>query len=165
MIRSANIQDATSIAQIHIDSWRAAYRGIVPDAFLDDLDIKQKTKKWSTILAESQSKTFVMESEGKITAWLSYGRCRDDGSEGFGEIWALYVSPEKWRFGHGSALMRFAEEMARKSRTSDLVLWVFDQNLLGKTFYEKVGFVPDGMRKKAEIGNVILEGIRYHKKI
>jgi len=38
-IRTARFQDARQIAEVHVDSWRAAYRGIVPDSLLEGLSV------------------------------------------------------------------------------------------------------------------------------
>lgn len=37
-IRRATAQDATRIAEVHVLSWKSAYRGMMPQAHLDDLD-------------------------------------------------------------------------------------------------------------------------------
>ena len=39
-IRPAILKDATRIASVHVDSERAAYRGILPDSVLDSLPIE-----------------------------------------------------------------------------------------------------------------------------
>ena len=163
MIRNATIQDARSIATIHIDAWKLAYRGIVSEAYLKKLDLGVKTQSWETILKEQKSQTFVMESVGEITSWISYGKSRDHNQDRIGEIWALYVCPKFWRHGHGAALIKHVEEIAKKDRKSSLVLWVLDQNKQGRSFYEKVGYIPDGAEKSIEIEQVKLEELRYEK--
>lgn len=40
MIRYAEASDAAGLADVHISSWRSAYRGIFPDSFLDGLDLR-----------------------------------------------------------------------------------------------------------------------------
>ena len=142
MIRPATIQDAESIAKIHIDAWKFAYSGIVPDAYLERLDLGVKTQRWEDILKESQSETFVMEYAGQVTSWISYGNSRDHDGEGLGEVWALYVSPELLRHGHGRSLMQYVEEIARGAKIPSLVLWVLEKNVRGRSFYEKVGYAP-----------------------
>ena len=96
---------------------------------------------------------------------ISYGESRDEDCDGFGEIWALYVSPKCWRNGYGQALIEYAEEMARDSQMPNLVLWVLEKNRRGRSFYERVGYVPDAATKKVEIGKVQLEEIRYIKTV
>jgi hypothetical protein len=41
-VRKANIADAKRIAQIHVETWRAAYRGQMPDAILNALDVNRR---------------------------------------------------------------------------------------------------------------------------
>jgi len=165
MIRLASVNDAFSIAQIHIDAWRHAYIEIVPKSYLDELNIEEKTKRWEKILIESKSTTFVKEVEGEIAGWLSYGLSRDDDSHGIGEIWALYVSPKFWRMGIGSKLMKHIEEVARDSQMSSLSLWVLEENTHGRSFYEKTGYVRDSFLKNVDIGGFQLEELRYIKSV
>ena len=47
-IRPAVLQDAPSIAHVHVASWRATYPGIVPQSFLDSLDELQFTERWQS---------------------------------------------------------------------------------------------------------------------
>ena len=163
MIRPAEIKDAASIAEIHIDAWRHAYEGIVPKEHLDGLGIDEKTLRWKTILEKSQADTFVMESQGEISGWISYGQSRGTDCDETGEIWGLYVSPRYWRKGVGGALMNHVEGRARGRRKSTLTLWVLERNQQGRRFYENAGYRPDRATKMVKIGKKDLEEIRYKK--
>lgn len=37
--RDAVVEDAPGIARVHVESWRAAYAGLMPQAVLDDLSV------------------------------------------------------------------------------------------------------------------------------
>ena len=39
-VRRATPEDARAISEVQIAGWRHAYRGIVPDAMLDELDVE-----------------------------------------------------------------------------------------------------------------------------
>jgi GNAT superfamily N-acetyltransferase len=138
---------------------------MVPDAALEQMDIGERAKRWEKILAGTESETFVLESEDKIKGWISYGPGRDGDCADLGEIWALYVSPEHWREGCGRRLMAFAEEIAKDAQTVCLVLWVLTENARGRSFYDSVGYSPDGAIKKVEIGGRRLEEMRFRKRI
>jgi GNAT superfamily N-acetyltransferase len=56
-------------------------------------------------------------------------------AEAPGWIEHLYVSPDCWRAGIGSRLLR--EAMDRQSR---LDLWTFQRNAMARAFYERHGF-------------------------
>jgi len=165
VIRPATFQDAGSIARVHVDAWKSAYHGIVPDSFLEEMNIEERTKRWTKNLTESRCETFVLESTGKVVGWISYGQSRDADCDGLKEIWALYVSPVTWRRGHGRALMNFAEQLARDSQTPGLLLWVLESNTQARSFYERIGYSPDGTTKSVEIGTALLKELRYRKKV
>ena len=40
-IRPAELDDAPAIAQVHVDTWRSNYAGMIPQAYLDSLKIKR----------------------------------------------------------------------------------------------------------------------------
>jgi len=50
MVRRATPADAAGIARVHVDAWRATYRGIVPDEHLDALSYEGRQGMWSRIL-------------------------------------------------------------------------------------------------------------------
>jgi GNAT superfamily N-acetyltransferase len=52
IIRSAHIDDAAQIAVVHVRSWQGAYRGLLPQAYLDGLDPAQRVGRWERSLAE-----------------------------------------------------------------------------------------------------------------
>ncbi|WP_330987113.1 hypothetical protein [Herbaspirillum lusitanum] len=55
-VRRATVDDAALIAQVRIDSWRAAYRGLIPDAYLDGMKVEDSTRMWTRVLAPSWRK-------------------------------------------------------------------------------------------------------------
>jgi len=78
-VRPAEKRDASGIAKVHIETWQHAYRGQMPDNFLDKLSIEKRTKRWEESLSKPQpeSQTFVAETDNKIIGFCSVGRCRD----------------------------------------------------------------------------------------
>lgn len=64
-IRNAQINDAYSIASVQILSWRETYSGIIPDSFLNNMDIKSKVLLWQDILSnENKEKyNYILETE------------------------------------------------------------------------------------------------------
>ena len=49
-IRAARMQDVPQIAVVHVRSWQAAYRGLLPQAYLDALDPAQRISRWERIV-------------------------------------------------------------------------------------------------------------------
>ena len=66
-VRHANESDASAIARVRAESWRAAYRGIVPDAFLDGMDVGGWAEVYRRLLGNPPGKmaSFVAEADAK----------------------------------------------------------------------------------------------------
>src|SRR5258708_35048119 len=52
-VRTARFEDARQIAEVHVSSWQAAYRGIVPDTLLDSLSVEAWTGLWQERLSQA----------------------------------------------------------------------------------------------------------------
>ena len=50
-IRKASVDDAAEIANVHINSWREAYKGLLPQEFLDErpLNFKNRYELWKKV--------------------------------------------------------------------------------------------------------------------
>jgi hypothetical protein len=77
IIRPACLADALRIATIHVEAWQVAYRGIVPDEFLDALSVEERRVGWQRILETGESLTWVAEDKNMALGWISMGRSRD----------------------------------------------------------------------------------------
>src|SRR5437879_5572083 len=72
-VRRATVADAAVIAAVRIDSWRATYRGIVPDAYLDSMKVEESTALWTRVLsaASDAACVFVAEIKGEIVGFAA----------------------------------------------------------------------------------------------
>ena len=50
-IRPARPEDSEAIGRVHIAAWQAAYRGLMPDEFLDGLDGTARGERWHSALS------------------------------------------------------------------------------------------------------------------
>jgi ribosomal protein S18 acetylase RimI-like enzyme len=166
IVRSARLEDALPIATIHVDAWRVAYRGIVPDEYLHALSIDQRHAGWRQILAGGES-VWVGEDGDKIVGWISAAQTRDvDASQWTGEIWAVYIAPDHWRQGAGRALCEAAEQELRRQGFTDVTLWVLKDNERALRFYESIGFVLDDCEDRIiERGGKALREVRMRKNL
>lgn len=158
-IRPAELEDAPAIARVHIDAWRTAYRGMVPDAHLDGLDIEQRTARWRENLGKPGF-TFVAEREGRgVFGFAGAGADRTPG-EGFdGELYALYLAPGQLRRGAGTALVRAVVARFVTQGVSTMRVWVLAENP-ARRFYQALGGV-ELATKKIEIGGALLDEVSY----
>jgi ribosomal protein S18 acetylase RimI-like enzyme len=151
VVRRAARSDADSLAQVRVSSWRGAYRHLLPDAVLDDMDLFGETERFRAWLEHPPiAGTFTwvaVESTGLVCGYLIGGPYRADQPSaipGTGEVYALYVDPSAWRSGVGSALLDAAQEYLAAAGFCSAALWVLETNLAARSFYEARGWTPDG---------------------
>ena len=130
-IRRAVATDIESIATVHIACWRATYRGILPDAHLDALNLDERIARWRAWI---EADVFVAIDDDCI---IGFSRVQD------GEISHVYVDPSHQRSGVGRLLLRAVVDAARGNAT----LWVLEENHRARAFYEANGFTFDGTHK------------------
>lgn len=165
-IRKAKVSDARGIAEVHIASWRGAYRGLLPDSLLDNLSVTRSQGMWQKSLAEGLEQALVFEQGGRIVGFASFGASRDEDAEGdwVGELYAIYLQPAVWRRGYGSALLDAAVAALEADGFTVVTLWVLRENARGRGFYEAAGFAADGGEKMETRGDgVELHEVRYRK--
>ena len=166
MIRLAVADDSHQIARVHVKSWQHIYRGLLPDDYLDSLDESERAELWSQNIARAIGTTGIYEKDGRIVGFIHLCPCRDVGSpSSTGEVAAIYVDPDSWRRGIGSALMHWAVERAKRYGWVNLVLYVLDSNQQARAFYESRGWHNDGAQKEDEIGGQKVAEIRYRKRL
>ena len=157
-IRNADIRDAALLAEIHAAAWHAAYRGIVPDEVLSEFTVEKRRATFEQQIGEGIA-TYTLVYDGDIaTGFMSLGKSWDaDADETCGEIWSIYLRPDCWGKGLGTRLMRWGLAGLKKRGYLEATLWVLEENLAARAFYEKLGFVHDGAVKELELGKTLRE--------
>ena len=149
-VRPAREDDAGAIAGVHVETWRAAYAGLLPQEVLDGLSRRRQTRRWRRAIRDPQAElgqVFVAE-DGGIAGFGS-------ASREAGEITTLYVRPDAQRRGIGRMLFsRMAEFLE-----APVSLWVLDGNPAAG-FYERLGGRP-GAHATVERWGLELGRTRY----
>jgi GNAT superfamily N-acetyltransferase len=163
VIREASPSDAADIARVHIEGWRWGYRGLLPDALLEDLSVERREARWHDILARpaGEETTFVAEMEGRVVGFAGCGPSQDeDGGPSTGELYNLYLEEGLVGRGVGRALMKRVMPWLTARGFDRATLWVLVTNERARRFYEAGGWRPDGAEKEESHG---LEGIALHE--
>jgi GNAT superfamily N-acetyltransferase len=162
-VRLATSADADAIAVVHVDSWRAAYRGIVPDSILDRLSVERRAAGWrETIDRAGDERVWVVERDGRLVGFAATSPARDDDvPAGTGELAAIYLDPGVWASGLGRQLFVAAVDDLRRRGFGPLVLWVLTANERARHFYEAAGWLPDGTSRMLDFDGTPIEEIRY----
>lgn len=166
-VRAAKEKDAPRIAEIHVETWQHAYRGQVPDAFLDNLPstLGDRTKKWQETLQKKQRgmRVFVAEMGKQIVGFCIVNPCRDEDMDNktVGELGAIYIDARYMNRGVGSALQKEGLSFLKTEGFEKATLWVLDTNEKARTWYESKDWKVEGKTKVDDRGDVQLHEIRY----
>ncbi len=145
MIRPARVEDAGTIARLHVDGWRETYAGMIPNDVLAGLDVTEKSKMWTKALASPDLDAFV--GGAGEDALIGFACCRErvHVPEAFeGEFQAIYVLKAGQGFGLGRALMAAMARALSKRGFRSAALRVARENVPARAFYAHLGGVEAG---------------------
>jgi GNAT superfamily N-acetyltransferase len=147
-LRPMRAGDADAVALLHATSWRSAYRGIVPDDFLDHEVFADRQAVWRERLQTSPATSafgIVAEDAAGPMAGFAYvlpGRDPVCGTL----VDNLHVRPDLKGGGIGRRLLQAVVRELGPAHTQPVHLWVLDQNEPAKRFYARMGaeFIDPG---------------------
>ena len=173
-MRDARLADAVRINAIRVRSWRATYRGHLPDALLDALDAKRRDRDLVRDLAEDNPRRAFVVAEGgrgpvkKVVGFAGLWEA-DDGSlggvDGSGDdvarLYMIYVDPDWLGHGYGRALHDEVVARAAALGYRRALLWVLPSNERARRFYEGRGWTCEGTERTEDFLGFAVPEIRY----
>lgn len=152
LIRHAVIDDAGALGGISARAFEATYRGIVPDAALDEW-IEGGAESWHAALEgrepDSPSRAWIAERDGTPIGYATTSPARANWlppPDGAAELTNLYLDPDVIGTGVGRLLYDHAVADLRERGFDPLVVWAFRDNTRARRFYVARGLsidVPD----------------------
>lgn len=144
VLRPALPGDAEAIAAISVRGWAHAYADFLDARVLAQRTVAGQAERWRGWLAGEETQTVVAALAGRIAGYATVGASRDaDATPVVGELAGLYVDPPAQGAGVGTVLLADAVVRLRAGGFTSATLWVFEENGLGRAFYERHGWVPD----------------------
>ena len=127
--RDATPADAHAIANVLVESWRAAYRGLLPDEALASLSISDREQFWSGALTARQPHTgaVVATLAGTIVGFAATGPPlvpADRADPALGDLYALYLDPDVCGFSTPTNAP-LASTFATAGPILDVPRWVY----------------------------------------
>ncbi len=161
-LRAAQPADAIAVAKVHVRSWQIAYRGLLPDEYLDGLRPEDRAQSYTFGDPDPLLPASLVAVEGRaICGFATTGPSRDEDRLGTGELLALYVDPDRWGVGIGRALIREARARLAQQGFDKASLWVLVGNERADRFYRLDGWLPDGSRREDAMWGVSVEDTRF----
>lgn len=141
LIREATALDAQALASVHVASWRAAYRGIIEDAYLDALSVDRRREANLAWFRDPSPSTFIrvaVDASAKVVGYAMGGPARTGAPTTLGEIYVLYLLPDAQRRGIGTQLMRSMARGLDLRGMETLEVWALEANP-SRAFYTRLG--------------------------
>lgn len=157
-IRAAGIEDAGTIAHVHVECWRTTYAGIVPEAYLAGLDVTLRARLWHEWLG-NQALVFVAEIDGCVVGFAHGGANREPLEACDAELYSIYLLRDAQKRGIGAGLLRAMANALLERNFKSMAVWVLEQNR-SRRFYEKTG-ARLVTSKVIEIGGAKLMEVAY----
>lgn len=167
VIRTAKPTDVFDLAELEVRSWRASYGSIFPASELQKMSVERRAISWARTLEQTayQSVALVAEADDGVVGFLQAGPARGSNTGRIGEIYSIYVDPERWGRGIGTALMDVTFDFMAP-RFEKAVLWVVRENEKARRFYEARGFHEDtGNLKTYTFFNYAVLCARYSRSL
>jgi GNAT superfamily N-acetyltransferase len=161
-ITAADASDADAIAALHAASWRAAYRGILPDAFLEKHAPEDRRQVWRQRMDDAPGTQVVLKAvrDGRLCGFActfldadaTWGALLDN----------LHVAPDITGLGIGGLLLSATIARVREARSSaSLHLWVFEANTRARRFYERHGGLAIERELVEVLPDIVVPSVRY----
>lgn len=158
LIRHMNSNDDIyEISNVYEKSWKYAYKGIIPQSYLDSI----QEGRWAEAVNKPGMTSLIMLDGERIVAASSYCRSRFADMPDHGEIVSIYFLPEYIGRGYGKELLNAAVEELRKLGFESIFLWALEENERARRFYEKNGFRFSGRYLEDNIGGKALREMQY----
>ena len=167
VIRLAQLGDAERIGAIQVRAWQATYRGVMPDAYLDELDVDDRAAYWrGQVLALLPTQRLkVIVDDGVVVGFAAVGPEHDGRAAGVGELYAINLDPRVWGRGLGRALLRDVTAELAGLGYREAVLWVVPQNDRARRFYESEQWRDDHVGRDDEVFGVVVPEMRYRRRL
>lgn len=147
-IRQAVIGDENILAQIQVESWRAAYADILPREELEKhLELERIEQMYRRVLTGQQLRGSLLLLNDCPHCMAFWGGFRAEQRPGWAELVCIHSLPQNWGRGYGSMMMEHLLQQMRAAGYGRAALWAFEQNGRARHFYEKNGFLLASERK------------------
>ncbi|MFJ2022580.1 GNAT family N-acetyltransferase [Streptomyces sp. NPDC087897] len=163
-VRDMRIEDCAAVAAVRVRGWQHAYRGMIPQPYLDAMDVGRETDVRRAYLTERDESVDVVAQrpDGTVIGWACSGPYRaGDRRPARCELYAIYVLPEHIGTGAGRALLAELTIRAAAAGHREMALRVHRDNAPARRFYERAGFRPDGAVEEFEAGGALVTEVRY----
>ncbi|MET7937215.1 GNAT family N-acetyltransferase [Streptomyces sp. NPDC005322] len=165
-VREMTESDIDAVAAVRVRGWQKAYRGLMPQAYLDGLSVEEDAERRREFFSRGVGDVVNLVAETDrgegVVGWSCFGPYRDrDLPSGDAELYALYIRPALVGTSVGRALLTESLRRVTERDFPRLRLWVLRHNARARHFYERAGFRPDGGEEAYRVDGIAVPEVRY----
>lgn len=163
IIRAARTSDAAGIARVHVETWRDAYAGLLPDKHLLRLNPQTHAIAWARNLSrpEGPRHTMVAVAGSEIVGFVNFGTARDGRPRTEGEVFMLYVATDWRERGIGRQLVQAAFAALAETGSKAVSIWCLAENASAIGFYRRLGGKRISESRQENVGGVMFPVIGF----
>jgi GNAT superfamily N-acetyltransferase len=162
LIRNATKDDVEVLGLIYSLSYQAAFKDIIPDNILENVfSLERRTDGLMKEISVGTPVNTILFYEDIPVGLLTYGKPKDEDSDDSSiEIWRIYLLPTYWGQNVGIDLLDWGIKEIQGKGHKKIILWVLEENSRARKFYEKMGFIHDGVTRVINVGKELTD-LRY----
>jgi GNAT superfamily N-acetyltransferase len=177
-VRPARSEDAGEIARVQLETWRVAYRRLLPKHVLDRLDEAWLTRQWSAAIDTPPSTrhrvlvAIEQAEQSYVVGFAASGPADEQAlapeepADGLGDdavaVTDLLVEPRWGRRGHGSRLLAASVDLWREDGFATAVAWAYEGDPATRSFLTSTGWEPDGAARALDVDDMLVPQLRLH---
>lgn len=165
LVRNASLEDASNIAQVHVDAWIQTYEGLIPEDYIKAQTLEKREALWCKIISKNLAHVLVAEQNHNLIGFASFGQDTHSPTPNSYELTSIYLLPKDTGRGVGKALYSECEKRLQHLQAASVSLWVLDTNHRAINFYNKLGFEATGKSNKERSGNITLNDLEMIKRL
>ncbi|GIU16992.1 MULTISPECIES: GNAT family N-acetyltransferase [unclassified Shewanella] len=142
ILRDAVQDDVQQLAQIHVNSWKSTFSGLMPDKYINGYTLSSRVNEWQSVIHSRSEIVVVAERGGIVIGFMSY-RVNPENLATI-ELCKLYLCPSAYGQRFGSKLLNHLKLSAQAQGMKAISLYVLDSNKVAINFYSKHGFEFSG---------------------
>ena len=153
-IRKVKTGDEKVLAYIQTESWRKAFKNIISKEEMEQYaDINKAEEMYEYLLSNNIGNGTILLIDEKPHCMAYWDKTREEDMDGYAELICIHSLEDNWGKGYGSMMMEHILNDISAAGFEKVMLWVFEDNIRARRFYEKHGFVKTDKTKK--FGNAV----------
>ena len=147
-IERVRLGDEAALAYIQTESWKAAFKDILSDDELNRCtQLDKATAMYRRLLEQNIGNGYLLRVDGQPHCIAWWDTTREQDMPGYAELICIHSLQSRWRHGYGSKMMDAILRDIAAAGYAKVMLWVFEENIRARQFYESQGFHTKGKIK------------------